>query len=70
MVAKELKINRETVHQVIKNELKLKPYKLQKAQLLTDANKITRLERSRALLRRTAGDFWKRTFFTDESCSQ
>jgi hypothetical protein len=49
-VARETGIKRESLRLFAKNELKLKAYKLQKAQLLTDNNKKVRLERSRQLL--------------------
>lgn len=65
-IARETGINRESVRRIAKYELKLKPYKLKKCQLLTDANKIIRLERCRALLRRAGGNRWENILFTDE----
>jgi hypothetical protein len=65
-IARETGISRESVHQMAKTELNLKPYKLQKAQLLTDDNKLVRLQRNHALLRRTAGTRWERIIFTDK----
>lgn len=62
-VARETGINRESVRRIVKNELGLKPYKMQKAQLLTDANKEVRVQRCRQLLRRVAG---QEILFTDE----
>ena len=49
------------------NVLKLKPYKMREAQLLTDNNKRMRLQRCRALLRRFAAKRWEKLFFTDEN---
>ncbi|KAM8718286.1 hypothetical protein ACLKA7_000988 [Drosophila subpalustris] len=49
-----------------KKHLGLKPYKLQKVQLLTDENKRVRLQRCRQLKRRAAGQRWERILFTDE----
>lgn len=65
-IARELGINRESVRLIAKKELGLKPYKLQKVQLLTDDNKRVRLERCRKLKRRAAGQQWERILFTDE----
>lgn len=62
-VARETAIKRESLRLMVKNELKLKAYKLQKAQLLTDNNKKVRVERSRQLLQRHAG---QEILFTDE----
>ncbi|GBM82296.1 hypothetical protein AVEN_149621-1 [Araneus ventricosus] len=49
-----------------KTELGLKPYKFQKVQLLTEKNKLMRLQRCQKLLRRTASQLWERFLFTDE----
>jgi hypothetical protein len=43
-IARETGIARKSVRQMAKTELNLKPYKLQKAQLLTDNNKLVRLQ--------------------------
>jgi hypothetical protein len=65
-ITHETGIARDSVHQMAKTELNLKPYKLQKAQLLTDNNKLVRLQRSHALLRHAAGTRWERIVFTDK----
>ena len=65
-IARETGINRESVRLIAKKELGLKPYKLQKCQLLTDENKKVRLERCRMLQRRAAGTGWEKIVFTDE----
>ncbi|GBL98509.1 hypothetical protein AVEN_111630-1 [Araneus ventricosus] len=49
-----------------KTELGLKPYKFQKVQLLTEKNKLVRLQRCRKLLRRASSQRWERFLFTDE----
>ena len=50
-IALETGISRESVRQIDKQELQLKPYKLQRVQLLTAENKRVRLERCRLLRR-------------------
>ncbi|KAL7737264.1 hypothetical protein ACLKA6_012888 [Drosophila palustris] len=65
-IARETGIKRESVRQMAKKHLGLKPYKLQKVQLLTDENKRVRLQRCRQLKRRAAGQRWERILFTDE----
>ena len=62
-MARETGINRESVRRIVKNELGLKPYKLQKAQLLTEKMKEIRVQRSQLLLKRAAG---QNVLFTDE----
>ena len=54
-VARETGLNREAFRRIAKNELGIKAYKLQKAQLLTEENKKVRIQRCRALLQRHAG---------------
>lgn len=65
-IARDTGIHRETVRRIAKEDLGLKPYKLQKVQLLTDDNKRVRLERCKRLLRRHVGQQWERIVFTDE----
>lgn len=62
-VARETEIPRESVRRIAKNELGIKAYKLQKAQLLTEQNKKVRVQRCRALLQRCAGP---EILFSDE----
>lgn len=64
-LSKKLKINRETTRQLLKGELKLKPYKIQKKQLLSKASVFKRLSRVKNLKKRFckhANDI----LFTDE----
>lgn len=65
-VARETGINRESVRLIAKNMLKLKPYKFQKAQFLTNENKLVRLQRCQMLMRRAAGQQWEHFLFSDE----
>lgn len=65
-VARELELNHESVRHISKNELMLKPYKLRKAQYLTNQNKLVKLQKSRRLFSRAVTSNWKRIFFTDE----
>ena len=62
-VARQTGIRRESVRLMAKKELGLRPYKLQKVQLLTQAMKATRLQRCKALLQRSGGP---EVLFTDE----
>lgn len=65
-IAREVGVNRGTVRKIAKNGLRLKPFKLQRAQRLTDVNKKIRLQRCRELKVRAAGQNWERFLFTDE----
>jgi len=65
-IAVQTGLKRESVRKIAKNVLKLKPYKMREAQLLTDNNKTMRLQRCRALLRRFAAKRWENLLFTDE----
>ncbi|KAM8711927.1 hypothetical protein ACLKA7_012438 [Drosophila subpalustris] len=65
-IARETGLKRESVRQMAKKHLGLKPYKLQKVQLLTDENKRVQSQRCRQLKRRAAAQQWKRILFTDE----
>lgn len=65
-IAREIGVSRESARRIAKEHLKVKPYKLQKVQLLTDGNKLVRLQRCRQLLRRAAPLSWNRIVFTDE----
>ncbi|KAJ8951631.1 hypothetical protein NQ318_012301 [Aromia moschata] len=64
-IARQTGINRESIRQIAKED-HLKPYKLQKVQLLTDVNKRVLLERCKQLLRRHAPLQWDKILFTDE----
>ncbi len=65
-IAREIRINRESVRRMAKQELRLKAYKLQKGQLLTNDNKRVRLQRCHALVHRAAADRWKKILFSDK----
>jgi len=65
-VAKDIKVPRESVRRIVKNVLKAKPYKLQKAHLLTAKMMKVRLERAKALLDLAANHGWERMAFSDE----
>lgn len=65
-VARDMGINRESLRQLVKNDLGLKAYKLRKGQQLTNQNKRVRLTRCRELVRRAAGSEWETILFTDE----
>lgn len=65
-VARETGLKRESVRMIAKNELQLRPYKIQKVQLLTDENRRVRLQRCRVLKQRAAGQRWERILFSDE----
>jgi len=65
-IARETGIKRESIRRIAKKDLHLKPFKLQKVQLLTDDNKRVQLERCKRLLRRHAPLQWDKILFTDE----
>jgi len=65
-IARETGISDRSVRRMAKEEFNLRPYKLQKVQLLTDDNKRVRLQRCRQLKHRAAGQRWERILFTDE----
>ena len=62
-IARETELKRETVRKIAKEELGLRPYKLQKAHFLSEEMKKIRVERSRLLLKRHAGTEF---LFSDE----
>ncbi|GBM39590.1 hypothetical protein AVEN_154104-1 [Araneus ventricosus] len=65
-IARDMGISKRSVRQMAKTELGLKPYKFQKVQLLTEKNKLVRLQRCRKLLRGAASQRRERFLFTDE----
>ena len=65
-IAKDIGVPRESVRRMIKNDLQLKPYKLQEAHLLTEAMMATRLQRCKALKRRFAAGRHRSILFSDE----
>ena len=65
-ISNEPCISPESVRRIAKQELQLKPYKLQMVELLTAYNKCVRLERCRGLLHRVAPLNWERILFMVE----
>lgn len=65
-ISRETGISATSVRRIAKVDLRLKAYKLRRAQLLKNENKEIRLQRCRELARRHAAGNWKRILFTDE----
>lgn len=65
-IASELNIGRSSVHRIAKKDLKLNAFRRVPVQVLSDATRVKRLQRARALLRRLKVRDVKRIFFTDE----
>lgn len=65
-IAAQLPVSHETVRKIMREELCLKPYKPQKVQKLTDANKAARLLACLKFLQQDP-DFWKNCWFSDEA---
>jgi hypothetical protein len=65
-IARETGIHRRSVIRIIKQDLRLKCFKKQKAQELTQANKQARLERSQQLLKQYPASLVNFIVFTDE----
>jgi hypothetical protein len=66
-MAQDLGINRETVRKVLKEDLKVFPYKMQAAHHLNDKAQSTRLQRCKSLRRRFSTDATHHSIlFTDE----
>ncbi|CAN7946580.1 unnamed protein product, partial [Ixodes pacificus] len=57
-IARKTGIERESMRQMVKKELKLKPYKPETFQLLADRNKRVRLQRRRQPKRQATGMQW------------
>jgi len=64
--AKLLKMNRESVRLVVRDDLGLHPYKLRKCGKLSDLQKSKRVERCRLLRRRFSEKSVKKIVFSDE----
>lgn len=62
-LAKELKINRESVRKMVRSSLKLRSYKLGKGHYLDERMKLLRLENSKRLLKMKS---FRLILFTDE----
>ena len=65
-MAKELKISQRSIRRIFQNELKVKPYKFQKAHDLTPKQKKVRLERAKELLRLHERGEFPNIVFSDE----
>ena len=65
-VARQLQISQFSVRNIANNDLKMKSFKRVGVQMLSEATKIKRLTRSKALLRRLTAAKCRRVFFTDE----
>ena len=65
-IARDIYMNCETVRLIAMEDLRFKPYKMRKIQLLMNANKAVKKERCQMLLNRAAGVNWERILFSDE----
>ncbi|VDL83201.1 unnamed protein product [Nippostrongylus brasiliensis] len=65
-LAKEHNVSYTTMHRLIRDDLKLHPYKFAKGHQLTDEMKTSRLEKCRRMVTLTRGDKLDRILFTDE----
>ncbi|CAH0726979.1 unnamed protein product, partial [Brenthis ino] len=65
-MSRDLGISHSTVQRIVKYDLQLIPYKLRKAQLLTEKDKKVRLERCRLPKQRSAASNLKNIVFSDE----
>ncbi|KIH64441.1 hypothetical protein ANCDUO_05252 [Ancylostoma duodenale] len=65
-LSKSTGISRSTVMRIVKEDLGLRPFKLQKVQELSSAQKGNRLTRSRALLKRAASGELENMAFSNE----
>ena len=63
---KKMKTSKESMRRLIRNDLGMKAYKIQKHQLLTTQSKQKRLLRSKAMLLRFTGGLHKQIVFSDE----
>uniref|UniRef100_A0A914EB79 Transposase IS30-like HTH domain-containing protein n=1 Tax=Acrobeloides nanus TaxID=290746 RepID=A0A914EB79_9BILA len=65
-LAKKLGVSQESARQILRTDLNLKPYKLQKRQKLSAAARLKRLQRARALYRRFSNARHRQIVFSDE----
>lgn len=66
-LAKSLNVSARSIGRILKNKLQLKPYKLQKVQDLTLAQKATRLKRAKNLKHLHVGGMLENLVFSDEN---
>ncbi|CAD6195867.1 unnamed protein product [Caenorhabditis auriculariae] len=65
-MAKEYKMSRESMRTVVKDKLKMIPYRMQKGASLNQKNKTLRMKKARKLLAGTKDGSHLTTLFTDE----
>ena len=65
-LAREAHVSPSTMRRVLRDDLKVKPFKITKRQLLSDATKKKRLERSKLLLKKILDDTQPTVLCTDE----
>lgn len=65
-MARELGISNERVQNIVKNKLKLRPYKIARAHFLNEPMKAKRLTKAQRMLRLVGGGRLERILFTDE----
>ena len=65
-LAKEAHVSPSTMQRLLKSDLKVKPYKITKRQLLSEATKNKRFERAKMLLTRLSDDTQPTVLWTDE----
>lgn len=65
-IAKKLEIPKSSVHEILKDDLKLTAWKKTKGQKLTDTQKENRLKRAKAMKTRFANGKHRQILFTDE----
>lgn len=65
-MARDLNISQRSLRRILENKLKVKPYKRQKMQELTDAQKKVRLQRAKELLRLQKSNQLPNIVFSDE----
>ena len=68
-LAKEINVACESMRLLVRTELGMTPYKYKKVQLLSDQNKVKRLERSRSMLTRFANCSHNQIVFLMQSYS-
>ncbi|CAD6199278.1 unnamed protein product [Caenorhabditis auriculariae] len=65
-MSKEYEMSRESMRTIVKDKLKMIPYRMQKGAFLNQKNKTLRMKKARKLLAGTKDDSHLTTLFTDE----
>ncbi|XP_026479502.1 uncharacterized protein LOC113385894 [Ctenocephalides felis] len=65
-MAEELNTSDRSIRRILKNDLKVKPYKIQKAHYLTSKQQQVRLQRAKELLRLAESGKFPNIVFSDE----